>query len=117
MSLIKCPECLREISDKAETCPQCGFPILRYLEGKKAEELKANKIEEDRVGSERQQEQLIQVSEYIKAQVTDKSNYSEFDSTINKPLIFCAIGALFLFFIYMAYSSKVDTDKRNQQEI
>ena len=27
MALIKCPECGREISDKALTCPNCGFPI------------------------------------------------------------------------------------------
>lgn len=25
--LIKCPECLNEISDKALTCPRCGFPM------------------------------------------------------------------------------------------
>jgi len=27
MSLIKCPECGKEISDKAVACPQCGYPI------------------------------------------------------------------------------------------
>ena len=27
MSLINCPECKKEISDKAEACPQCGCPI------------------------------------------------------------------------------------------
>lgn len=27
MSLIKCPECDKEISDKAKSCPHCGFPI------------------------------------------------------------------------------------------
>lgn len=29
MPLIKCPECHKEISDKASTCPQCGFPIRK----------------------------------------------------------------------------------------
>lgn len=29
MSLIKCPECENVISNKAITCPQCGFPISR----------------------------------------------------------------------------------------
>lgn len=28
MSLIKCTECGNEISDKAETCPNCGNPII-----------------------------------------------------------------------------------------
>ncbi|MFB3164718.1 zinc ribbon domain-containing protein [Neobacillus sp. 179-J 1A1 HS] len=27
MSLIKCPECSKEISDKAERCINCGYPI------------------------------------------------------------------------------------------
>lgn len=27
MALIKCPECGKEISDKAPTCPNCGYPI------------------------------------------------------------------------------------------
>lgn len=27
MALIKCPECGREISDKAVSCPGCGFPL------------------------------------------------------------------------------------------
>ena len=27
MALIKCPECKKEISDKAASCPNCGCPI------------------------------------------------------------------------------------------
>lgn len=27
MALIQCPECKTEISDKANKCPKCGFPI------------------------------------------------------------------------------------------
>lgn len=27
MSLINCPECGKEISDKATNCPNCGYPI------------------------------------------------------------------------------------------
>ena len=30
MSLIKCPECGKEISDSAEKCPNCGYPIGTY---------------------------------------------------------------------------------------
>lgn len=29
MSLIKCPECKREISDQANSCPHCGFPLQK----------------------------------------------------------------------------------------
>lgn len=31
MALIKCPECGREISDKAVSCPGCGYPIAGSL--------------------------------------------------------------------------------------
>ena len=27
MALIKCPECGKEVSTAAETCPHCGYPI------------------------------------------------------------------------------------------
>ena len=27
MSLIICPECKKQISDKARTCPNCGLPL------------------------------------------------------------------------------------------
>ncbi|MFI5458653.1 MAG: zinc-ribbon domain-containing protein [Isosphaerales bacterium] len=27
MALINCPECKREVSDNALSCPQCGYPI------------------------------------------------------------------------------------------
>ena len=27
MALINCPECGNEVSDKAEKCPKCAFPI------------------------------------------------------------------------------------------
>ena len=31
MSLIECPECKKEISDKASSCPNCGCPITPEL--------------------------------------------------------------------------------------
>ncbi len=34
MPLIPCPECGKEISDKAPACPQCGAPTIA---GKKAD--------------------------------------------------------------------------------
>lgn len=30
MALVKCPECKKKISQMAEACPQCGFPIKGY---------------------------------------------------------------------------------------
>lgn len=31
MAIILCPECKREISDKASACPSCGFPVSDYF--------------------------------------------------------------------------------------
>lgn len=30
MALIKCPECRKEVSDKAKSCPVCGCPIESF---------------------------------------------------------------------------------------
>lgn len=38
MPLINCPECNKEISDKADSCPNCGFPI---------DEIKKNIVNEE----------------------------------------------------------------------
>lgn len=36
MALIKCPECGKEISDKAIRCPSCGYPIEKVSDEKRA---------------------------------------------------------------------------------
>lgn len=38
MALIKCPECGREnVSDIAEMCPECGYPVKKYFEQQKSD--------------------------------------------------------------------------------
>lgn len=27
MALVRCPECERQVSDRAYTCPHCGYPV------------------------------------------------------------------------------------------
>lgn len=43
MALIKCPECGKEFSDKAQACPNCGCPTAEA----KNQELKQEEIKED----------------------------------------------------------------------
>lgn len=38
MALINCPECGKQISDKAPACPNCGYPLDLYRKEKEAEE-------------------------------------------------------------------------------
>jgi len=35
MALIQCPECKKEISDRAETCPSCGCPLAKKAASEK----------------------------------------------------------------------------------
>lgn len=37
MALINCPECGKQISDKAKTCPECGYPISQEPQQPSAE--------------------------------------------------------------------------------
>ena len=41
MALIKCPECGRDISDKANACVHCGYPLSKAADN--AEKKESNK--------------------------------------------------------------------------
>ena len=41
MALIVCPECEKQVSDQAEACPSCGYPIPKYIEEKKQQAIAA----------------------------------------------------------------------------
>ena len=45
MALIKCPECGREVSDKAIACIQCGYPLAQELNV--VQELKEKSVSEN----------------------------------------------------------------------
>ena len=40
MALINCPECGKEVSDKADTCPNCGLAVKKELKNQKEKEKK-----------------------------------------------------------------------------
>lgn len=62
MALIKCPECGKEISDKAMLCPNCGYPIAQCKNLKKEEYTsKENAVEETTA-----QEKIILPKENVK---------------------------------------------------
>ena len=41
MAIISCPECGKGISDKADACIHCGYPLRRYRENEAAGEPEA----------------------------------------------------------------------------
>lgn len=44
MSMIKCPECGKDVSDKATVCPECGYPIENVLKTIEEEKIKNQKL-------------------------------------------------------------------------
>ena len=64
MSMIKCTECGKEISDKATACPHCGCPMTEILsatkENKKEEKEKARGRKERGGQTLRTQEKHLQ---------------------------------------------------------
>ena len=45
MALIKCPECGKEVSDTANSCPNCGFNIKKHIEDEKKKQELEKKIQ------------------------------------------------------------------------
>ncbi len=45
MSLIKCPECGKDVSNLAEKCIHCGYPLQRPLKYKSYKAMKKEKEE------------------------------------------------------------------------
>jgi predicted amidophosphoribosyltransferase len=35
VALVACPECQSQVSDQAESCPRCGYPLKREREATK----------------------------------------------------------------------------------
>jgi len=43
MALVSCPECNKQISDKAYSCPNCGYPISNFADSKSTNKIESNK--------------------------------------------------------------------------
>ena len=62
MALIKCPECGKEISDRAGTCPNCGYPIEETKKKEAADEtaVKEEKETKQQKNKEQAEKELSQ---------------------------------------------------------
>jgi len=61
--LIKCPECSKEVSDKAEACPNCAYPIAKKVEANEVNEpKKSKKKENNKVVAEAEVEEIDPVN-------------------------------------------------------
>lgn len=84
MSLIKCPECNKEISDKSVSCIHCGFP-LQQLSKSESESLKNVIIITPRNGYivAKRNISLSEALEFKKDQERFSSNIQILDSNID----------------------------------
>ena len=57
MALIKCPECGREISDKAFSCPGCGYPYIQE-EKERLDKIRQEKLREKEIEEQQKKEKL-----------------------------------------------------------
>lgn len=65
--LIKCPECEKDVSDKAEHCPNCGFGIRQYIEDIKRQE----EIQKNRENKRKEYEKEIVIPDVPKKEFTE----------------------------------------------
>lgn len=56
MGLIKCPDCGKEVSDKANVCINCGFPIEEYIKEQAEQRRKLAKQLEQKANQDQQGE-------------------------------------------------------------
>ncbi|HEU5377545.1 MAG TPA: zinc ribbon domain-containing protein [Ktedonobacteraceae bacterium] len=58
MALIACPDCGKDVSDLARSCPYCGLPVAAYLQQKEEERVRIEEEKEaERVRIEEEAEQ------------------------------------------------------------
>ena len=60
MSLVKCPECGKTVSDTAEACPECGYAVKAHYEKIRKEEAELARLkaeEEKRLAEEKEKKE------------------------------------------------------------
>ena len=100
MALVNCPECRREnVSDTAESCPDCGFNIKEYF---RAERVSRNReIEENKKkeiiarGKEAEKQRLNNEKEWKLKQIENLTEPV-------KPILFSRNKGLFIFFVALS---------------
>lgn len=83
MALINCPECNREVSDKAEICPNCGFGVAKYI-------VRQNKILKIQEEAEREAYLYVKQKkkeEREKAEKKEKDEINRKNSTYDEAVI------------------------------
>lgn len=92
MSLIKCPECGQQISDKAEKCPHCGLPSAYFNKksDNKGEEINYSNIRNILISFDSDFNDLFSADHYITHRELEhlKTVYGKYYRTLKNKMIF-----------------------------
>lgn len=106
MSIIKCPECGKDVSDKAKYCIHCGFPIEEYVsenrnDKQSGNELNGSDIKSDTTELNENEETLIEKDCVQGDKGIKDKDIQDNKSKINETLIliFGILGAVFGLFL------------------
>lgn len=106
MALVKCAECGKEISDKAESCPNCGFVNKEYVSKENGSEINESEVHnqnyENFVDSNTKQKTSFEINKIIK----NKKN-----------ILAVLILAVIIIAIVIACSKKVEDSKAIKVDI
>ena len=127
MALIRCPECGREISQYAEKCPGCGWPVRLDADGqtdarrqrpaesnktKKAKKTKRAGISAPRIPRRPAGKRVVHKTKY-KGNVAGTAFISVIITLL--VLAMLAVCAYFYFFIYGEEDNDYDQDMQTKQ--
>lgn len=91
MALIECPECGKEISEYADSCPNCGFGVKKFITKKNEDEIAQKKQLENEL---RREEELKKKMDAVVLPRTKPM----FNRTLFIAMVFCLLD---VFFVYM----------------
>jgi hypothetical protein len=93
MTLISCPECQKEVSDLAEACPCCGFPVAEGIR-----QLVAEVTEERSAKSARQQHAAARLKDwgdrYVQPHRVQRDESDTFLDRHWKPMMVLFVGVI-----------------------
>lgn len=120
MALIKCPECGKEnVSDSAETCPECGYSIKAHFDKIKYDE------EQKRLAKQREQQKIESEKKNKELQAKKKKQHQEymnkyFGTPIKKVgwcVFACVIVAVIIIIgIYIQKENKVSSAIKSSEK-
>lgn len=116
MALIKCPECGKEISDKAPACIHCGYPMEEIVK-KNSMDIVVDDTTEIKEDEEISQQIIVDETGTAYAIAADKQNDVKSDvvsdDSSSKWMIWFVVGAIALI-IFALVIQNVNENKKQQ---